>query len=52
MVYDDANKLYKIVPQGAAVRGNVTPMLGNMNRALPSGFSVQIVPQLRSAARC
>jgi general secretion pathway protein D len=44
MVYDDANKLYKIVPQGAAVRGNVTPMLGNMNRALPSGFSVQIVP--------
>lgn len=44
MVYDDANKLYKIVPQGAAVRGNVTPMLGNMNRALPAGFSVQIVP--------
>ena len=44
MVYDDANKLYKIVPQGAAVRGNVTPMLGNMSRALPSGFSVQIVP--------
>ncbi|MCU0314673.1 MAG: type II secretion system secretin GspD [Solirubrobacteraceae bacterium] len=44
MVFDDANKLYKIVPQGAAVRGNVTPMLGNMSRALPSGFSVQIVP--------
>ncbi|MBK7331021.1 MAG: type II secretion system secretin GspD [Betaproteobacteria bacterium] len=44
MVYDDANDFYKIVPQGAAVRGNVTPMLGNMSRALPSGFSVQIVP--------
>ena len=44
MVYDDANDFYKIVPQGAAVRGNVTPMLGNMSRTLPSGYSVQIVP--------
>jgi general secretion pathway protein D len=44
MVYDNANNFYKIVPQGAAVRGNVTPMLGNMSRSLPSGYSVQIVP--------
>ena len=28
----------------AAVRGNVTPQLGNSQRALPPGFSVQIVP--------
>ena len=36
--------LYKIVPQAAAVRGNITPQLGNSQRALPPGFSVQIVP--------
>ena len=32
------------MPQAAAVRGNVTPQLGNSQRALPPGFSVQIVP--------
>jgi len=36
--------IYKIVPQAAAVRGNVTPQLGNSQRQLPPGFSVQIVP--------
>lgn len=36
--------MYMVVPQAAAVRGNVTPQLGNSNRALPPGFSVQIVP--------
>ena len=36
--------IYKIVPQAAAVRGNVTPQLGNSQRALPPGFTVQIVP--------
>ncbi|HEY6506740.1 MAG TPA: type II secretion system secretin GspD [Vicinamibacterales bacterium] len=36
--------LYQIVPQAIAVRGNVTPQLGNSTRALPQGFSVQIVP--------
>ena len=36
--------IYKIVPQAAAVRGNVTPQLGSSQRALPPGFSVQIVP--------
>jgi type II secretory pathway component GspD/PulD (secretin) len=36
--------LYLVVPQNAAVRGNVTPQLGSSTRALPSGFSVQIVP--------
>ena len=42
MVYED--NLWKIVPQTAAVRGNVTPQLGTSTRALPAGFSVQIVP--------
>src|SRR5207248_2029144 len=36
--------LYKIVPQAAATRGNVTPQLGNSQRSLPPGYSVQIVP--------
>jgi general secretion pathway protein D len=42
MVRED--NLWKIVPENAAIRGNVTPQLGNSGRALPSGFSVQIVP--------
>jgi general secretion pathway protein D len=36
--------LYKVLPQAAGVRGNVTPQLGNLQRALPQGFSVQLVP--------
>src|SRR5207248_3857196 len=36
--------IYKIVPQAAATRGNVTPQLGNSQRSLPPGFSVQVVP--------
>ncbi len=36
--------LYKILPQGAVIKGNVTPQLGNSSRSLPQGFSVQIVP--------
>jgi general secretion pathway protein D len=31
-------------PSAAAVRGNVTPQLGNSQRSLPPGYSVQIVP--------
>ncbi|MEO8536807.1 MAG: type II secretion system secretin GspD [Betaproteobacteria bacterium] len=42
MLYE--GNLWKIVPQTAAVRGNVTPQLGNSTRALPQGYSVQIVP--------
>jgi general secretion pathway protein D len=42
MVKEDG--IFKIVPQAAAVRGNLTPQLGNSQRALPPGFSVQIVP--------
>ncbi len=36
--------IYKILPAAAVVRGNITPQLGNSQRALPPGFSVQIVP--------
>ena len=36
--------IYKIVPSAIAVRGNITPQLGNSQRPLPPGFSVQIVP--------
>jgi general secretion pathway protein D len=36
--------LYQVVPQAIAVRGNTVPQLGNSTRALPPGFSVQIVP--------
>jgi general secretion pathway protein D len=36
--------IYMVVPQAAAIRGNITPQLGNTSRALPPGFSVQLVP--------
>jgi len=42
MVKEDG--VYKILPQAAAVRGNVTPQLGGIQRPLPPGYSVQIVP--------
>jgi len=36
--------IWKILPAASAVRGNLTPQLGSSTRALPAGFSVQIVP--------
>jgi general secretion pathway protein D len=36
--------IWKILPQAAAVRGNITPQLGNVQRPLAPGYSVQIVP--------
>jgi len=42
MVRED--NLWKVVPQTNAVRGNVTPQLGDSTRPLPPGYSVQIVP--------
>jgi len=36
--------LYKVVPMANAVRGNLAPQLGNSQRALPQGYSVQIIP--------
>jgi general secretion pathway protein D len=35
---------YEVVPVSNAVRGKVVPQLGESSRALPSGYSVQVVP--------
>ncbi len=43
--------IWKILPAAAAVRGNLTPQLGNSTRALQPGFSVQIVPLRFMSAR-
>ena len=51
MIFDEEDNIYRIVPAGAAVRGNVTPMLGLSNRALPPGYSVQIVPLMYVSVR-
>ena len=49
MIKEDG--LWKIQPMANTVRGNVTPQLGNSQRALPPGFSVQIVPLRYVGAR-
>ncbi len=36
--------LYKVIPAASAARGSLTPQLGASSAALPSGYSVQIVP--------
>jgi general secretion pathway protein D len=43
--------IWKITPTATAVRGNVTPQLGNSSRALPQGYSVQIIPMRYIGAR-
>ena len=43
--------VWKILPAASAVRGNITPQLGNSTRALPAGYSVQIVPMRYMGAR-
>jgi general secretion pathway protein D len=35
---------YEVVPMANAVQGNVVPQLGESNRALPEGYSVQVIP--------
>jgi len=35
---------YEVVPIANAVQGNLVPQLGESNRALPEGFSVQVIP--------
>lgn len=41
-VFDGAT--YRIVPRESAVRGLVTPQLGNVNSPLPAGFGIRIAP--------
>jgi general secretion pathway protein D len=43
--------IWKITPTATAVRGNLTPQLGNSSRALPPGYSVQIIPLRYMGAR-
>ena len=38
------DRIWKILPAAAAVRGNLTPQLGSSSRPLQPGFSVLIVP--------
>ena len=35
---------YEVVPLSNAIRGRVVPQLGESSRALPEGYSVQVVP--------
>jgi general secretion pathway protein D len=40
----EADGVYHIVPSALAGKGNLTPQLGDVRTALPSGYSIQIVP--------
>jgi general secretion pathway protein D len=40
----DRGNTYEVVPIANAVRGRVVPQLGGQERALPSGYSLQVVP--------
>jgi general secretion pathway protein D len=40
----EADGVYRILPANLAGKGNVTPGVGDVNKPLPSGFSIQIVP--------
>lgn len=35
---------YEVVPVANAVQGNVVPQLGESSRAIPEGYSVQVIP--------
>ncbi len=37
------NRLYNVVPRDSAMRGMLSPQLGNSGQALPQGYSVRIV---------
>ncbi len=40
----EADGVYHIVPSALAGKGNLTPQLGDIGKALPNGYSIQIVP--------
>ncbi len=40
----DQGGRYEVVPTSNAVRGRVVPQLGGSERALPEGYSVQVIP--------
>lgn len=39
-----ASGRYEVVPLDTAMRGTATPQLGDTDRALPSGYSVRVIP--------
>jgi general secretion pathway protein D len=43
--------IWKVVPAATVLKGNATPQLGNSTRALPPGYSVQLVPLRYMSAR-
>src|SRR6202790_2810573 len=43
--------IWKVIPAATVIKGNVTPQLGNSTRALPPGYSVQLVPLRYMGAR-
>ena len=45
------NGIWKVIPAATVLKGNVTPQLGNSTRALPPGYSVQLVPLRYIGAR-
>jgi general secretion pathway protein D len=38
------NGTYEVVPLANAVQGNLVPQLGESTRALPEGYSIQVIP--------
>ena len=36
--------MYKIMPQALGTRGSISPTLGGINKPLPNGYSMQVVP--------
>jgi general secretion pathway protein D len=42
LVYRDGT--YEVLPVASAIQGRVVPQLGESSRALPQGYSVQVVP--------
>lgn len=40
----DQGERYEVVPLANAIQGRVVPQLGESSRALPQGYSVQVVP--------
>ncbi len=40
----EADGVFRIVPVAVAGKGNVTPQLADVNKPLPGGYSIQVVP--------
>ena len=47
----ETDGVYRVTPFATAIKGELTPQVGGMNKPLPQGYSVQIVPLRFIAAR-